>query len=1212
MIHTTLEQQLANAAGIWKWQRVIKATAIAISVGLTAALSVGVLIHLGWIEDSSVAITTLVVIALLNVLGWLVGIVISLDRRLKRRWLAESVENGEPLLMDRLNAVVELEHRPTDLSAKMYREPIERQATEVLRKNRQRSPFPWFNTVIYLTVMFALLLGTIRFYQHYQPFQLLAAKQATKQAESSQAENQLAIPEPSFEEQNEPDMADASTEPWGQIRISEPGRNLRLTKYEEVPLMIEAASDRPLSEVYWETSVNQESWGTSDLENAETKHNLPLAEDPRYGVFQPTLKPSELGMSTWDLAIYRAVAQTDDESKYESTTYFVEIIPSRDQLDDLPESAIERLEEISDLILQQQQVIRNTEPLKSKAGETEIGQMDALARQEGQLAMSAETARSAMQQRLPFDATESFDSAMQAARRLLQQAETVLDNHEPIGALEMEQLALMKLVEARRELSHLVEQHPEAFDQSTVEAIEQERLQGATLTDPRLAALMDRLDRETQRTAAVAEQMESLAAKQEQLVDQLPVSDENQYPALTAEQDAVQQQFESLQQTFEHLLGDLTSLSAQAETSLSKSSESLRQEASDAETAAQQAADNLNQLAEKLSERAMGNELLQKNTLKERLQINRSEYQAIQDSPDQSSPESITQTTEETQNLVDQLQRLADKQSTDASDDDSANRSELAEQLTPKFANELNEKCDAIRQTANETERSAIANTIGKSLEKLVASLGEEMLNQESKLDQQQVASNLRRMQQQNESMQAAREAVQKTLLEQQAIERTAFTDRSLKKQYSQLARQQLDLQQQMQQAIEKYPAPFQQTQPETRAATSAMQQTSRSLDGQQPDAPEMADQAAKQLQELDNALEKHQQQQGISEKQRIGEMLERLQKRVGEMAKSPQKVTDQQKQTTAAQCKDVGAKACEMAGPNPGGSNPGGSNPGGANPGGGKPSGDNGDEGGSPPNGQPPQATAGSPDSPANSNAPNAPQTDAENRQQQLNAASDRLAESKGEDQTGSAASDLQKQLQSLAEALGVSQASGQRSRGQGKNPSSKQGQPSSKQGQPSSKQGQPSGEQGQPSGLRPRQANGQNRLRPGGQQAIQRGLAQLESAARQANQGKLSQAAKQTLQQGGVADLLAGIQSQYGGNENARSVALRLAEQLQDPTSPVDLKTLQDLREQIQTLQQDLTVQTESQQPRDTSRRVDPSRFPPAYRESIQKYFETLSEQQ
>ena len=98
----------------------------------------------------------------------------------------------------------------------------------------------------------------------------------------------------------------------------------------------------------------------------------------------------------------------------------VEITPSRDQLDKLPEAAIERLEETSALILQQQQVTRTTEPLKTNASETGIGRMDALARREGQLAMSAEIARSTMLQRLRFDASESFDSIMQAARRLLQ------------------------------------------------------------------------------------------------------------------------------------------------------------------------------------------------------------------------------------------------------------------------------------------------------------------------------------------------------------------------------------------------------------------------------------------------------------------------------------------------------------------------------------------------------------------------------------------------------------------------------------------------------------------------------------------------------------------------------------------------------------------------------------------------------------------------
>ncbi|MDG2223986.1 MAG: hypothetical protein P8L85_21580 [Rubripirellula sp.] len=1296
MIHSTLEQRLVDVAGTWKWQRVIKVTVFAIAVVLVAALAIGVLIHLGWIDSFSVGVTSLISAVLLSVFGWLIGVTLSLDRRLGRRWLAASVEQGEPLLMDRLNAVVELEHRSADTSAKMYRTSIEQQATEVLREHRQRNPFPWFTSVAQITAMLMLLLGTVLFYQRYQPFRSLASKQAAKQPVTSQPKNRFAIPQQSNEVPSDPALPDESTEPWGQIRISEPGRNLRLTKYEEIPLMIEAASDRPLSEVYWETSVNQETWGTANNQNSESKHDLPLSEDPRYGVFQPTLSPSELGMSTWDLAIYRAVAQTEDESKYESMTYFVEIIPSRDQLDELPGSAIERLEQVSDLILQQQQVIHKTERLQNSADGTELTRMDALAQQERRLAMATETARNIMQQRLPFDATKSFDSAMQSARRRLQEAETVLDTHDASNALEIERLALMNLVAARRELSYLVEKYPEAFDRSTTEAIEQERLQGATPTDPKLSALMDRLDRETQRTAAVAEQMESLATQQQQIVDQLPVSEADQYPWLAAKQQTVEETFESLQQLFAIQFRDLTFLSEQAKTSLSKSSESLQQQTDAAETAAQQAADKLNQLAEILSERAMANELLQGDTLQERLQANRNEYQTLQDSPDQFSPESLTQTTTETQNLIQQLQQLADRQSNNIPDEESADRSALSKQLTPKLTNELTAQCDAIEQTADDKERAVIAKSIGESLDKIADSLNEEMLKQGSKLEQQQVSANLRRMLEQTESMQAARETVQKALIEQQDIERTAFTYQSRRQQYPQIAQRQLDLQQQMQQAIEEYPAPFQQTQPQTQAALSAMQQTSRSLDAKQPDAADMAEQAAKRLRDLDKALEKRQQQQGVSEKQRIGDMLERLQKRLGEMAKSPQQVTEQEKQMTAAQSQEVGAKAVEMTGPdpsgpdpggtnpsgtdpggtdpggtdpsgtdpsgtdpsgtdpsgtdpggtnpggtdpsgtdpsgtNPSGTNPGGTNPGGTdpsgtnpsgtdpsgtdpsgtnpsgtnpsgtnpsgtnpsgtNPGGTDPSGTDPSGGQSPPNDEKSLANDGPSGSTPNSNPQNEPEAAPDNREQQLNTASDRLAESKGESQTASAASNLQQQLQSLAEALSPNQSGGQQSPGQGRSRSGQQGRPGS---QPES------------------QSNGRYELRPDGKQAIQRGLAQLESAARQASQGKLTRDAKQTLQRGGVADLLAGIQAQYGSNENTRSVAMRLNEQLQDPTSPVDLQTLQQLREQIQTLQQGLTVRTESQQPAEPTRRVNPNRFPPAYRESIQKYFETLSEQQ
>ena len=53
-------------------------------------------------------------------------------------------------------------------------------------------------------------------------------------------------------------------------------------RQDDLPLLIEAAADRPLSEVFWSTAINL---------GEEAKQGLPELEDPRYAVFQPVLKP---------------------------------------------------------------------------------------------------------------------------------------------------------------------------------------------------------------------------------------------------------------------------------------------------------------------------------------------------------------------------------------------------------------------------------------------------------------------------------------------------------------------------------------------------------------------------------------------------------------------------------------------------------------------------------------------------------------------------------------------------------------------------------------------------------------------------------------------------------------------------------------------------------------------------------------------------------
>ncbi len=1048
--------------------------------------------------------------------------------------------------MDRFNAVLELDQRPHDVSATMYREAIERQASSLIRKLPRRSPFSWFATSVHVAIAALLLLVTVCFYAHFEPLQLLANK-ATVAEPGESSDVPLAIPEIPADDPAVSALADdEATEPWGEIRISEPGRDLRVTRHEDIPLLIEAAADRPLVDVFWSTAINI---------GDETRNALPEFEDPRYAVFQPMLKPDDLGLGAWDLVHYRAVAIAEDDTEYESTTYFVQIIPSRDELDQLPKAAYEQLEEMTELIQQQQEVIRQTDRLEDTGDPPQARRMEALAEQENRIASSTESLQVALQNRLPSHVPEPFVSSIESAREALQEAESALGEHNSSAARDPEQSALMRLADARRQLANLVREHPEAFEPSTLTAIDEERARGATPADPELAKLLEKLGREARETATAAGQLEALVAEQQQLAENVRRQPVDDLPPLAATQRDVQQRLEKIRETKPSAFRDLTTLSAQADAALERAADRLDQASSAATTATEQAQQSLQQLAGEMTRRQLANEVAQADALQHRLDANRQAYREIQDQPKQIESSDLKQTTNETRNLLEQLQQLA------ANGSSQDRNPELAKQLSPEVADQIARQCDAIGQTATAAERSTMAEGIAKSLEQLSDALAKDLTEQGSGLDQQQVASSLEQMQQRIDGLRSARESVQQALLQQRSIQRNAYTDRGQKKNYPSLAERQLALEQQLQQTMDQNSNAFERAANECQSARSAMRQTAQSLSSKGENAAQLADDAAQQLQQLDDALEKQQQHSGISDHQLVREMLERLNKRLEKIAKQPNEATSQQKQRTAGQCKSVGSKACQMAGQNAGGSSGSVGQSG---------SGQSQSPSASTSSGRPPMEQPGESGQPA---------AGAGSRQQQIEDASNRLASAQGDQETASAARNLQQQLQGLAAALDAQQPGGKQRGGQ--------------TGQANS------GSSGR-----------RDTLRPTGSEAIDRGLAQLETAARRGQQGALTAGASQALQRGGIADVVAGIDSQYGYNENTRAVVRRLNEQLDDPTSPVDLKTLQSLREQIQSLQQDLTIQAESPVEVGPTSHVDPSRFPPDYRDAIQKYFQALSE--
>ena len=727
----------------------------------------------------------------------------------------------------------------------------------------------------------------------------------------------------------------------------------------------------------------------------------------------------------------------------------------------------------------------------------------------------------------------------------------------------------MKLADARRQLADLIRDHPEAFEPSTLAAIENERARGATPADPEFAKLLDKLKRESRKTATAAVRMEELAADQRQLADEIQGQPTDKLPSMAAREQSVQQRFENLRETHPSAFENLTTLAEQTDTMLERAIDRLQQASSAAPPATEQAHERLQQLANELNRRQMAHAMAQADTLEQRLQANRQAYRKIQDQPQQVDSDGLKQTTDETRDLVEQLQQIAAQRSPQ-------NRnSDLAKQVSPEAANEMARQCDAIGQAADNAERSSMAERIRKSLEQLSDSLAKEMAEQESKVDQQQVASRLDQMQQRNEGLRSARESVQQARLQQRSIQRDAFNDRTQKKNYPSLAERQLALEQELQQAMDQHLDAFEQAASECQSARSAMRQTAQSLSSKGNNSPQLADQAAEQLQQLVDALEKQQQHSGISDQQVVREMLDQLSKRLEKISNEPSEVTSQQKQRTAGQCKNVGTQACQMAGQNAGGSSGAG--------------GQSGSE-----QSQSPSASSSSRRPPMEQPGESGPKSaGAGSRQQQIEDASERLATAQGDQETAAGAQDLQRQLKVLAAELDAQQSGSQQS-----------GSQQSGSQQSGDRMGQANAGA---SGLR----GESDILRPSGGEAIDRGLAQLESAARRGQQGNLTTEAHQSLQTGGVAEIVAGIHSQYGYNENSLAVASQLDEQLKDPTSPVDLKTLQWLREQIQTLQQDLTIQPETPAESGPAMHVDPTRFPRDYRESIQKYFETLSQQ-
>ena len=238
-------------------------------------------------------------------------------RQSKRSWIANALEKGCPGLMDRVNTLVFLEESKRSLQVLPLQRKIEEQAAEVFAKEKAGNPFSSEPALVRLGAFGLALLAVIAFQHHFR-----ALRQAARHPTPSRR-LPPAKPDSPFELAPHNVTETQEKKAWGEVRIVDPGHDVKLTKVDVLPLQIEMAASDAMQKPVWITSINGQ---------AEVTNPLAAPTDPNYAVYQPMIYLDELKVAEWDVVSYYAKVETCTAASYASKMNFIDIRPFREDI----------------------------------------------------------------------------------------------------------------------------------------------------------------------------------------------------------------------------------------------------------------------------------------------------------------------------------------------------------------------------------------------------------------------------------------------------------------------------------------------------------------------------------------------------------------------------------------------------------------------------------------------------------------------------------------------------------------------------------------------------------------------------------------------------------------------------------------------------------------------------------------------------------------
>jgi hypothetical protein len=607
----------------------------------------------------------------------------------QRSAIAAEIERKQPRLQDRLNTLLFLENRNSGPRSPFVFSQIADQAGTVLdrqgpeRVYASRTPWLWF------AVFVSTAIVVFWFGWHYAPWEHLRSSSGIAEASVPPVAPKMTTA-----------LTNAPTKhaSWAEVRITNPGTDLKVTRVDVVPLSIESAADQELQKVYWVSSVNG---------MPPNQHDLPPPADPHYAVYEPTLYLHDLELSDWDVVTYYAKAETSDRRSYASEVYFLEVQPFREDLLNLPGGSSgnphQALSELSSLVGRQQRVIRDTHAWAQREPERKPeASLKTLSHAETELADAAQHVYADMSANMENQPVDTALQSLAKAQTSLGQASASLEQDLIDQAQNQERAALAQLVAARKEFQKTVNEHSQDFNSS------QSADSRPALDDSKRLNEMAEFRDE----AKSAEEFVRNAVDAQRQVERDVTGQEHEAADLASKEQEMAKRLQGFAGEHPRAFQGSESQTDQAERSLEAAQEKLSHGSADASGGARQATESLEQLQAALRTHEINRQLADAYRLKRMLDEQARKLGQLAQSCEKGAAEQISEMAASAQATLDRLRK-------NLPDPASNFGQQMRDALSPTNSSALDHALSNLQQTQSDAERRRNTEIAQTELDKL-------------------------------------------------------------------------------------------------------------------------------------------------------------------------------------------------------------------------------------------------------------------------------------------------------------------------------------------------------------------------------------------------------------------------------------------------------------------------------------------------------------